>query len=145
MQVSNYIYTICHDETTLYIPVKPYLKGYRMDINVIQCSSQAGPAPSHYEEGSGERRIPQLCTWNVAVDRCYITKYWNVQLSYMGGTRMGHILYQQRWITVLPVGVCSTTCMTNRAYKDVQPMLLVCVHVGVLLLSPLKTVTYRTQ
>ena len=90
-------------------------------------------------EGSGELRIPQLRTWNVAVARYYVTK---MERTHMSGVRVGHITEQprvDRWITVLPVEVCSTKSMTNRACKDMQLMLSVCV--SVLLLNACKTET----
>ena len=37
----------------------------------------------------GERRIPQLCTWNVAVARCYVTE--RTAIARMGGARTGHM------------------------------------------------------
>ena len=43
-------------------------------VQVAVQTSQAGTTSSHYVEESGECGIPQLCIWNVAVARCYITK-----------------------------------------------------------------------
>ena len=41
----------------------------------------------------GERRIPQLCTWNVAVARCYVTE--RTAIARMGGARTGHMNHEQ--------------------------------------------------
>ena len=90
----------------------------------------------------GERRIPQLCTWNVAVARCYVTE--RTAIARMGGARTGHMnsLVSTEMDYCAACGSLSNKSMTDRACKDVQLMLLVCV--SVLLLNARKTETYRT-
>ena len=104
---------------------------HRVNANSIRIQTESsakvvrrGP-PLRREEGAGERRIPQLCTWNVAVAKCYVTKIIErAAIARTGGARASHInsFVSTEMDTVPPVEVCSTKSTTNGACKDMKPM-----------------------